>query len=55
MNSAYNLEKKKNRRGRTRDLLRKIGNINGAFCPKMGTIKDRNSRDLIDAGEIKKR
>ena len=30
------------RRGRTRDLLRKTGNIKGTFCPKVGTIKDRN-------------
>ena len=30
-----------NRRGKTRDLFRKIGNIKGTFCPKMGTIKDR--------------
>ena len=33
----------------------KIGNINGAFNPKMGTIKDKNGRDLVDAEEIKKR
>ena len=33
----------KNRRGKTRDLFRKIGNIKGIFCPKIGTIKDRNS------------
>ena len=31
-----------NRRGKTRDLFRKIGNIKGIFCPKIGTIKDRN-------------
>ena len=30
-----------NKRGKTRDLFRKIGNIKGAFCPKMGTIKDK--------------
>ena len=41
--------------GKTRDLFRKIGNIKGAFCPKMGTIKDKNGRDLVDAEEIKKR
>ena len=45
----------KNRRGKTRDLFRKIENIKGTFCPKMGTIKDRNSRDLVEAEEIKKR
>ena len=44
-----------NRRGKPRDLFRKIGNIKGAFCPKMGTIKDINGRDLLDAEEIKKR
>ena len=31
------------RMGKTRDLFRKIGNIKGIFCPKIGTIKDRNS------------
>ena len=44
-----------NRRGKTRDLFRKTGDIKGTFCLKMGTIKDRNSRDLVDADEIKKR
>ena len=44
-----------NRRGMTRDLFRKIGNIMGTFQPKMGTIKDRNDRDLVEAEEIKKR
>ena len=44
-----------NRRGKTRDLIRKIGDIKGTFCPKLGTIKDRNCRDLLDAEEIKKR
>ena len=44
-----------NRRGKTRDLFRKIGDIKGTFHPKKGTIKDRNGRDLVDAKEIKKR
>ena len=26
-----------------------------AFCPKVGTIKDRNGRDLVNVEEIKKR
>ena len=38
-----------NKRGRTRALFRKIVNIKGAFCPKMGTIKDKNGRDPVDA------
>ena len=42
-----------NRRGKTRDLFRKTGDIKGTFCPKMGTIKDINRRDLVDAEEIK--
>ena len=33
----------------------KIRDTKGTFHPKMGTIKDRNSKDLIDAEEIKKR
>ena len=44
-----------NKRGKTRDLFRKISNIKAAFRLKMGTIKDRNGRDLVDAEEIKKR
>ena len=44
-----------NRRGKTRHLLGKTGNIKGTFCPKMGTIKNRNGRDLIEAEEIQKR
>ena len=30
-----------NRRGKTRDLFRKIGNIKGIFFPKMGTVKEK--------------
>ena len=44
-----------NRRVKTRDLFRKIGNIKGIFCPKKGTIKDKNRRELVDAEEIMKR
>ena len=41
--------------GKIKDLFRKTGNIKGAFCPKMGTIKDKNGRDLVDTEEIKMR
>ena len=34
--------------GKIRDLFRKIGDIKGIFCPKMGTIKGGNWRDLVD-------
>ena len=50
-----NRTKRKQQRGRTSDLFGKIGDIKGTFCPKMGTIKDRKSRDLVDSEEIKKR
>ena len=40
------------RTGNTRDLVKKI---KGTFHPRMGMIKDRNSKDLIEAEEIKKR
>ena len=35
--------------------MRSIANIMEAFCPKMGTIKDKNGRDPVDTEEIKKR
>ena len=44
-----------NKRGKTRDFFRKIGHVKGAFRPRMGTIKDKNGKDLVDTEEIKKR
>ena len=44
-----------NRMGKTRDFLKKTGDTKGTFHAKMGTIKDRNSVDLIETEEIKKR
>ena len=41
--------------GKTRDLCNKIRDTKGTFHAKMGTIKDRNSMDLTEAKEIKKR
>ena len=41
--------------GKTRDLVKKTGDTKGKFHTKMGTIKDRNHRDLTKAEEIKKR
>ena len=41
--------------GETRDLLKKIRDTKGKFHAKMGTIKDRNGRDLTEADDIKKR
>ena len=44
-----------NRMGKTRDLFKKIRDSKGTFHAKMGTIKDRNSMDLTEAEDIKKR
>ena len=44
-----------NRMEKTRDLIKKIRDTKGTFHEKMGTIKDRNSMDLREADDIKKR
>ena len=44
-----------NRMGKTRDLFKKIRDAKGTFHAKMGSIKDRNGRDLTEAEDIKKR
>ena len=44
-----------NRMGKTRDLFKKIRHTKGTFYAKMGSIKDRNGMDLIEAENIKKR
>ena len=43
-----------NRRGKTRDLFKKIGDIKGIFHARMGTIKDRNGKDLTEAKRLRK-
>ena len=49
------IEKKKNRMTKTRDLFKKIRYTKGTFHAKMGSIKDRNGMDLTEAEDIKKR
>ena len=44
-----------NRMGKARDLFKKIRDTKGTFHAKMGTTKDRNSMDLTEAEDIKKR
>ena len=44
-----------NRMGKTRDLFKKIRDTKGTFQAKMGSIKDRNGMDLIEAEDIKER
>ena len=41
--------------GKTRDLFKKIRDTKGTFHAKMGSIKDRNGKDLTEAEEINKR
>ena len=41
--------------GKTIDLFKKIRDTKGTFHAKMGTVKDRNDRDLTEAEDIKKR
>ena len=41
--------------GKTRDLFKKIRDTKGTFHSKMGAIKDRNSMDLMEAEDIRKR
>ena len=43
-----------NRMRRTRDLFKKIRGTKGIFYAKMGSIKDRNGRDLTEAEDIKR-
>ena len=44
-----------NRMGKTSDLFKKIGDTKGTFHAKIGTMKDRNCKDLIETEDIKKR
>ena len=44
-----------NRMEKIRALFKKIRDTKGIFHAKMGTIKDRNGRDLTEAEVIKKR
>ena len=43
------------RMGKTRNLFKKIRDTKGTFHAEMGTIKNRNGRDLTEAEDIKKR
>ena len=43
-----------NRMGKARDLSKKIRDIKGTFHAKMGSIKDRNGKDLTEAEKSKK-
>ena len=47
--------KENSRMGKTRDLFKKIIDMKGIFHANMGSIKDRNGRDLTEAEDVKKR
>ena len=40
--------------GKTRNLFKNIGDTKGTFHAKMGTVKDRNGKNLTEAEDIKK-
>ena len=42
------------RMGKTRDHFKKIRDTKGTFHARMGSIRDRNGRDLTEAEDIKK-
>ena len=48
-------ETENNRMGKTRQLFKNLRDTKGTFHAKMGSIKDRNGRDLTEAEDIKKR
>ena len=47
MNKAKKQREKNS--GKTRDLFKKIGEIKGTFYARVGTIKDRNGKDITEA------
>ena len=55
LSDQYKEMEENNRMGKTRDLFKKIRDTKGTFHAKMGSIKDRNGRDLTEAEDIKKR
>ena len=55
LNEVCKETEENNRIRKTRDLFKKTGNIKGIFHARMGTIKDRNGKDLREAEVIKKR
>ena len=55
LRDRYKEIEENNRMGKSRDLFKKIRDTKGTFHAKMGSIKDRNGRDLTEAEDIKKR
>ena len=55
LSDQYKEIEENNRMGKTSDLFKKIWDTKGTFHAKMGSIKDRNSMDLIEAEDVKMR
>ena len=55
LSDQFKEREENNRMGKTTGLFNKIRDTKGTFYAKMSTIKDRNSMDLTEAEEIKKR
>ena len=53
--SVINEIEETNRMGKNRNLFKKIRDTKGTFHAKMNTVKDRNSMDLTEAEDIKKK
>ena len=43
-----------NRKGKARDIFKKMKDTKGTFHAKMGSIKDRNGMDLTEAEDIRR-
>ena len=54
LNEQCKEKEENNRMGKIRDFFNKIKDTKGTLHAKMGTIKDRNGIDLIEAEDIKK-
>ena len=48
MNKQYKEIEENNRMGKIKDLFKKIGDIKGTFHARMGSIKDKNGKDLTN-------
>ena len=55
LNEQHNEVEENDRMEKTRDRSKKTGDIKGTFHARMGTIKDRNSKDLRETEHIEKR
>ena len=55
LNEQYKEIEENNRMENTRDLFKNIRDTKGTFYAKMGSVKDRNGKDLTEAEDIRKR